>query len=119
MMKHIAIPQILLNEQSRLDIRGKDEMSDEERRAHEALVSANNEELLKYGDQPMTEEEIAERQAEEKSYTDEQPRLNILAEIAKIEALQTPRRLRAAALGRDAGYLSDLENQIEKLRNQL
>ncbi|WP_435640342.1 hypothetical protein [Micavibrio aeruginosavorus] len=46
-------------------------------------------------------------------------RRNIVAEITALEALQTPRRIREAALGQDGGWLADLEDQIAALRVQL
>lgn len=67
----------------------------------------------------MTADEVTVRQAEEAAFLANHPKLEIIAQIEKLESLQTPRRIRAAALGRDAGYLSDLENQIAQLRNQL
>lgn len=43
----------------------------------------------------------------------------LLVEIELLEAQQTPRRIREAALGQDNGWLADLEAQIEILRLQL
>lgn len=41
------------------------------------------------------------------------------AQIVSLEAQQTPRRIREAALGIDNGWLADLEAQIDALRAQL
>lgn len=46
-------------------------------------------------------------------------RRNLIAQIEALEAQQTPRRIREAALGQDGGWLADLETQIDALRTQL
>lgn len=43
----------------------------------------------------------------------------LIAQIETLEAQQTPRRIREAALGTDNGWLADLNNQIAALRAQL
>lgn len=65
MIKHIATPQVLLNEKARLDFADVTGMSSELLAQHEADILVNDLELAKYGDHPMTAEEIADRQAEE------------------------------------------------------
>lgn len=67
----------------------------------------------------MTPEEISSRLSEEGIGRLEISRNLTLNDILKLEKLQTPRRIREAALGRDAGYLSDLDNQIAQLRAQI
>lgn len=55
-------------------------------------------------------------------FTEEPPvseREALLAQIVDMEAQQTPRRVREAALGIDGGWLADLEAQIATLRAQL
>lgn len=42
-----------------------------------------------------------------------------LLEIYKLEALITPRRVRDAILGKDNGWLADIESEITALRVQL
>lgn len=44
---------------------------------------------------------------------------NLCASIVALEAQVTPRRLREAVLGADAGWLAALEAQIASLRAQL
>ena len=46
-------------------------------------------------------------------------RSSIFAEIAALEALQTPRRVREAMLGVDGGWLDNLNGQIAELRSSL
>lgn len=48
-----------------------------------------------------------------------QPRLTLLAQIAALEATQTPRRIRNAVAGTDGGWLASLETQIAALRAKL
>lgn len=67
----------------------------------------------------LTAEEILEVQAREEAWLLEKPRKEILAQIQALEAQQTPRRLREAALGQDGGWLGNLEMQITNLRQQL
>lgn len=43
----------------------------------------------------------------------------IISKISVLEMKITPRRLRDAILGVDAGWLSNLENQIAALRSQI
>jgi len=47
------------------------------------------------------------------------PTATAKAEILALEALQTPRRLREAALGTDGGWLADLDAKIAALRASL
>lgn len=96
MKKTIAIPAYLLKEN---------------------LTAEEQAELSQYGDQPMTTAEISDRQAEESAHAAAQPRLDILSQIAKLEAQQTPRRMREALT--DPTFINDLNAQIAVLRGQL
>lgn len=44
---------------------------------------------------------------------------SVKAQIAALEAMQTPRRVRDAVIGADGGWLAGLEKQIAALRAQL
>lgn len=46
-------------------------------------------------------------------------RHQILSEIQMLEAQQTPRRMREAALGTDGGWLATLDQEINALRDRL
>lgn len=67
----------------------------------------------------MTAEEIAIREAEEATHLTAQPRLDILAKIANLEAQQTPRRIREHLLNPADPFLADLDAQISSLRASL
>ena len=69
--------------------------------------------------QELTTEEVTARDLEEQAWLDEQPDRNLLDQILTLEGQQTPRRIREAALGIDAGWLTDIEDQIVVLRAQL
>lgn len=59
----------------------------------------------------------------DETFTLEQPELltpnQTLMQIYALEAQITPRRMRESILGTDAGWLSDIEQQIDTLRSQL
>lgn len=42
-----------------------------------------------------------------------------LDQIIKLEGQITPRRLRDAILGKDKGWLADIESQIDEIRKEL
>ena len=65
----------------------------------------------------MTAAEIAERAAEVAANEAAQPRLDIIAEIGRLEQQQTPRRLREALT--DPTFINDLGAQIAALRAKL
>jgi len=67
----------------------------------------------------MTADEEAAHLAEQAANAAAQPRLDILAQIAALEVQQTPRRMREALLGTDAGWLDGKEDEIAALRAQL
>ena len=73
-MKHIAIPQSLLNEKARLDLADITGMDEATLAQHNADRLANDTALSLVGDQPMTAQEIADRQVEEAA--------NIIAEVS-------------------------------------
>lgn len=63
--------------------------------------------------------EITAREAEETAFAALLDNAEILAQIQAIEATITPRRIREAILGTDAGWLEDQEDAIVVLRAQL
>ena len=65
----------------------------------------------------MTQEETEARQIEEAANLAAQPNLDIMAQIAKLERQQTPRRMREDR--KDKTFMDDLDAQIEVLRGQL
>lgn len=71
MMKTIAIPQALLNKRAQLSSFDTEAMDEAGLEAHNLLVAETEAELAKYGDHPMTPEEIAERLAEEQAYAEQ------------------------------------------------
>jgi len=70
---------------------------------------------------PLTSEEEAARDAEEAAVLADQPRLNALAEIARLEATITPRRLREAMLGNAEAiaFIQGVEDDIAIERAKL
>lgn len=65
----------------------------------------------------MTAEEEAAFLAAQATHLAAEPRLLILAQIAKLESYQTPRRMREAIA--DPTYMNDLDAQIAELRAKL
>jgi len=70
---------------------------------------------------PLTSEEEAARDAEEAAVLADQPRLNALAEIARLEATITERRLREALLGNAEAiaFIQGVEDDIAIERAKL
>lgn len=64
-------------------------------------------------------ERISKEEADRISALIANPPLTVLQQIEALEATATPRRLREAALGTDAGWLANLDAQIAALRAQL
>ena len=50
---------------------------------------------------------------------DQKKKYDLSKQIKNLEAQQTPRRVREAALGLDDGWLKNLDDQIKTLRTQL
>lgn len=67
----------------------------------------------------LTQQEIDEILAKKADAEMTREKREAVNAIADLEALQTPRRLREAALGIDNGYLAQLNAQIEVLRIKL
>jgi hypothetical protein len=65
----------------------------------------------------MTADEIAARQAEEAAVAAAAPRRDLLAQIANLEAQQTPRRIREAL--KDPTFMNALDAQVSALRAKL
>lgn len=69
-----------------------------------------------YGEQPMTSEEIAERNLEEAEHASRKAEVTALEKIARLEEKITPRRLREAILG-DGGWLAEIDAKIASERS--
>ena len=67
----------------------------------------------------LTSEDIMLLQAEQSVWEDGTIKRTALAEIARLEAEITPRRIREALLGKDNGWLSTQENKIITERAKL
>ena len=67
----------------------------------------------------LSAEEKIKRTAEEQAHESARPHQELLKQMSELEALQTPRRMREAMLGTDAGWMETLEDQITALRVQL
>ena len=71
-------------------------------------------------DVPLTAEEEAQRDAEEKAWADEAPKRNALNEIHRLEGTITPRRLRDSVLTDEGkAWLADVETKIASERGKL
>jgi len=57
LMKHVVVPQALLNEQTLLNTVDVEKLTAEEKAAHDALVADLQERLSHFGDVPMTPDE--------------------------------------------------------------
>ena len=68
----------------------------------------------------LSDEEEAQRDAEEKAWTDEEPKRNALNEIHRLEVTITPRRLRDSVLTDEGkAWLTDVEAKIATERKKL
>ena len=68
----------------------------------------------------LSDEEEAQRDAEEKAWTDEEPKRNALNEIHRLEGTITPRRLRDSVLTDEGkAWLTDVEANIATERKKL
>ena len=67
----------------------------------------------------FTPEEETARDAEEKAWEDEAPARNAFAEIARLEATVTPRRIREMTTVAGAKWVDDLEKLIAIERAKL
>ena len=71
-------------------------------------------------DVPLTAEEEAQRDAEEKAWADEAHKRNALNEIHRLEGTITPRRLRDSVLTDEGkAWLADVETKIASERGKL
>ena len=68
---------------------------------------------------PMTPEENAYQDAEEKAWADGATKRNALAEIRKLESAISSRRYREAIAGSDGGWLANQESLIATERGKL
>jgi hypothetical protein len=82
----------------------------------ENLTAAEMEELAAFGDKALTAEELAENEAKEAEAAAREPIEDIKMSIAALEAQQTPELMRKAILGKDAGALAAIEDEIELLK---
>ena len=67
----------------------------------------------------MSDAEAADFAAFQSAAATAQIRQDKLDAITKLESTITPRRLREAVLGTDAGWLANINSQIATLRSQL
>jgi len=68
----------------------------------------------------LTAEEVTQRQADEAAYEAEKPRVAVLTEIQRLEALETPRRLAEAMLTQEGkDWLQASRDQIAAERAKL
>ena len=81
------------------------------------LTDAEKAELATFGNQPMTYDEIAAITAQQAADAAAAPRRALLAQIAALEAQQTPRRMREAL--KDGTFIDSLDAQIATLRGKL
>ena len=67
----------------------------------------------------LSDEEEAQRDAEEKAWTDEEPKRNALNEIHRLEGTVTPRRIREMTTDAGKQWVNNVEGLIAIERGKL